>query len=228
MISVVRVLRPAGQDGPGVGDPELPEGAYDAVSYEISSAIAGTEDAQHLRVWVSTPIVQEAIVRVLVADDDATSRHMLELILGRLGYEVVETVNGENAWAALNDVDPPELAVLDWMMPKTSGDDLCRMLRSRPNAAPLYIIMLTAKSGKDDIVKALGAGADDYIVKPFNVNELHARIKRGERVLALQHELIAARREIQSLKAAIPPPLPRATLPSLVRAIPLGAGAVAR
>ena len=167
-------------------------------------------------------------MRVLIAEDDASSRRMLDLILGRLKYEVVETANGESAWGALNDVEPPEMAVLDWMMPKVSGDDLCRRLRSRPNAAPLYIIMLTAKSGKDDIVKALDAGADDYIVKPFNVNELHARLKRGERTLALQHDLIAAHREIQRLQAMLPPPLPHANRPPVVRAIPLGIGVVAR
>ena len=172
-------------------------------------------------VWVPTPTVQEAVMRVLIAEDDASSRRMLDLILGRLKYEVVETANGESAWGALNDVEPPEMAVLDWMMPKVSGDDLCRRLRSRPNAAPLYIIMLTAKSGKDDIVKALDAGADDYIVKPFNVNELHARLK-------LQHDLIAAHREIQRLQAMLPPPLPHANRPPVVRAIPLGIGVVAR
>ena len=167
-------------------------------------------------------------MKVLVADDDLTSRHMLGLILGRLGYTMVETVNGESAWTALNDVDPPELAIVDWMMPKLSGDELCHRLRARPIAPPLYIIMLTCKSGKDDIVKALNAGADDYIVKPFNVNELQARIKGGERVLALQHELIAARRELQSLKPAVPPPLPTRTPHSVAKAIPLGADAIAR
>lgn len=132
-------------------------------------------------------------MRVLIAEDDPTSRRILQLMVGRFNYEVVETVNGENAWEILTGENPPELAIIDWMMPRLAGDDLCRKLRGRPNARPLYIIMLTCKSEPDDIAKALSQGVDDYIVKPFNVNELKARLKCGERSILRQHELKANR-----------------------------------
>jgi two-component system, cell cycle response regulator len=137
-------------------------------------------------------------MRVLIADDDPTSRKMLELMLGRAsGYELMVEANGEAAYAALMSPNPPEIAVLDWMMPGKDGVDICRAVRNDPTRPYTYLILLTVKQGSSDVVKGLDAGADDYLTKPFNVNELQARLRVGERVVTLQRELLAAKATLQ-------------------------------
>ena len=124
-------------------------------------------------------------MRILIAEDDDTTRRLLEIILSKWGYDVISTCDGNEAWEKLKNADAPRLAVLDWMMPGVDGVDICRMLRQEDTAKPIYIILLTVRGDKDDIVKGLRAGADDYIAKPFDKDELRARVDVGRRVIEL-------------------------------------------
>ena len=108
-------------------------------------------------------------MRILIAEDDATSRLLLEKTLGQWGYEVTVTKDGDEAWDVLQSEEAPNLAVLDWMMPSTDGIDVCRRARDLEKLQHLYIIMLTTRDTKEDLAEALEAGADDYINKPFNL-----------------------------------------------------------
>ena len=129
-------------------------------------------------------------MKILIAEDNETSRRILEAVLVKWDYEVVSACDGNEAWEKLQDNDAPKLIILDWMMPGKNGIELCRKLRSRENVEPMYIILLTARDDKNDIVEGLSAGADDYISKPFNTDELRARIDVGRRMVELQDSLI--------------------------------------
>lgn len=136
-------------------------------------------------------------MRVLIAEDDTVSRRLLEATLQKWGYEVITTTDGLQALDVLSQPDAPSLAILDWMMPGMEGSEVC--LRARETVADrlLYIILLTAKGRKEDIVEGLTAGADDYVIKPFDRSELKARINAGERILRLQAELAARVKELE-------------------------------
>jgi DNA-binding response OmpR family regulator len=136
-------------------------------------------------------------VRILIAEDDVVSRHLLETTLTKWGYEVISTTDGMQAFDALSQPDAPSLAVLDWMMPGMDGAEVCQRARSLGTDRLLYIILLTAKGRKEDIVQGLTAGADDYIIKPFDRSELKARINVGERILRLEAELAARVKELE-------------------------------
>ena len=123
--------------------------------------------------------------RILIAEDDLTSRTLLEAVLIKWGYEVVATQDGDAAWEALQSKEAPRLAILDWMMPGISGIDLCRRLRAQERLTPLYLILLTSRGDRVDIVQGLEAGADDYVSKPYDQAELRARIDVGRRMLEL-------------------------------------------
>jgi phosphoserine phosphatase RsbU/P len=129
-------------------------------------------------------------MKILIAEDNPTSRRILESILVKWNYEVISVRDGNEAWEKLQRNDAPRLLILDWMMPGKSGVELCRRLRSRSNAESMYIILLTARDDKNDIVEGLSAGADDYIAKPFNSEELRARVDVGRRMVELQDALI--------------------------------------
>jgi len=140
-----------------------------------------------------------------VAEDDAVSRELICARLTKWGYEVVVTQNGTEAMTALRKKDAPSLAILDWMMPGMDGLEICRRIREVDRV--LYIILLTARASKANVVEGLGAGADDYLIKPFDKEELHARILVGLRVMGLQAalaervmELEWASSEIRALK----------------------------
>lgn len=135
---------------------------------------------------------------MLVADDDRTSRTILDQFLRKWGYETVCAANGDEAWNAIQSEQAPSLLLLDWMMPGKDGEMLCRMVKEKPE--PHYIILITAKDRTEDLVKALDAGADDYIVKPFDKDELHARIRAGERILDLE---LALKRRVDELQKAL-------------------------
>jgi two-component system, cell cycle response regulator len=130
-------------------------------------------------------------MRILIAEDDPVSRRVLQAHLSKWGYQVVVTKNGLEAWNVLQKDDPPPLAILDWMMPAMDGTEVIRKLRQRGEASYVYVLLLTAKSQKEDIVAGLEAGADDYLVKPFDAHELRARIRTGKRILDLQNQLVA-------------------------------------
>jgi len=136
-------------------------------------------------------------MRVLIAEDDPISRRLLQSTLTKWGYEVEIVKNGEEALAVLQGDDPPKLAILDWMMPLVDGVEVCRELRKRKEEPYIYAILLTAKSQKDDLLAGLEAGADDYMVKPFDPHELRVRLRTGKRILGLQSELISARESIR-------------------------------
>jgi phosphoserine phosphatase RsbU/P len=127
-------------------------------------------------------------MKVLIAEDELTSRAMLKAALSKMGYECVVAADGREAWEVLRHPDAPHLLILDWMMPEMDGLELCRKLRERKDN-PFYIIILTSRAEKDDIVRGLEAGADDYITKPYDFDELKARINVGRRILELQAEL---------------------------------------
>jgi CheY-like chemotaxis protein len=132
-------------------------------------------------------------MKVLIAEDDPVSQRVLEGFLTKWGYELVITQDGEEAWQALAQEDAPQLAILDWMMPRMDGLEVCRRVRER-NAEPyVYILLLTAKGQKQDVAEGINAGADDYLSKPFDAGELQARLRSGRRILALQGALISAR-----------------------------------
>lgn len=136
-------------------------------------------------------------MRVLIAEDDAVSRHLLEATLGKWGYEVVVTTDGLQALEVLSRADAPSLAILDWMMPGLDGAQVCLKARELAGERLLYMILLTAKGRKEDIVEGLTAGADDYVIKPFDRSELKARISAGERILRLQAELASRVKELE-------------------------------
>jgi diguanylate cyclase (GGDEF)-like protein len=135
-------------------------------------------------------------VRVLVAEDDPVSRRALEAFLRRWGYDVMVAQNGLEAWNLLQEESAPKLAVLDWMMPGMDGVHVCRLVRGRIEPY-VYILLLTAKDRKEDVVEGIEAGADDYLTKPFDSHELKARLRTGQRIIELQEELIRAREELR-------------------------------
>ncbi len=128
-------------------------------------------------------------MKILIAEDDLTSRMILEEVLKKWNYSIISVENGEDAWNQLSKPDSPKLAILDWMMPKISGVEVCRRVRSLDSVEPTYIIMLTARGQKEDIANALNAGAEDYLIKPFDNEELRARINVGQRVVDLRSKL---------------------------------------
>ncbi len=136
-------------------------------------------------------------MKALIAEDDITSRKVLEILMKKWGYDVVSTRDGNEAWAALQAEDAPRLAILDWMMPGMDGIELCRRIRQEKRHHPMYIILLTALTNKEEIIVGLNAGADDYVAKPFDKDELSARIKVGQRIIDLQSALADRIKELQ-------------------------------
>ena len=134
---------------------------------------------------------------VLIADDDPVSRRLLQVSLGNAGYRVVMAADGEEALRILNERDCPRLAVLDWMMPAMDGVEVCRAVRGSAREPYLYLILLTAKGQQTEIIEGLEAGADDYITKPFDLQELKARLRSGKRILELQEQLVTAREQLR-------------------------------
>lgn len=128
-------------------------------------------------------------MRLLLADDDAVTRMMLEDVLIRWGYEVTTAGDGIEAWQLLTQPHHPHLLLLDWMMPGIDGLEIIRRLRNSPGSHLYYIIILTSRENPDDVTTALDTGADDFIAKPYNVDELQARINVGRRITCLNEAL---------------------------------------
>jgi diguanylate cyclase (GGDEF)-like protein len=129
---------------------------------------------------------------VLIAEDDAMFRRILTNWLQKWGYQVIATEDGASAWSILQSGGAPQIAILDWMMPGMDGIELCRRIRSEQGRYR-YLLLLTAMDHKQDVVAGLDAGADDYLTKPFEVEELRARVRAGKRILELQEALLQAR-----------------------------------
>lgn len=136
-------------------------------------------------------------MRILVAEDEPVSRRLLEASLSKWGYEVVTASDGVETWRALQEDNAPRLAILDWMMPGGDGIETCQRLRKRTAEPYVYVLLLTAKGQKQDLLEGLEAGADDYLTKPFDSLELKARLRAGTRILDLQEQLIAAREQMR-------------------------------
>ncbi len=137
----------------------------------------------------------ESKVKVVVAEDDAISREVVCTLLRNWGFDLLVASEGREAMEILRAQTGPVLAVLDWMMPGMDGLEICRRLRAADKL--VYILLLTARSAKEQVVEGLQAGADDYLIKPFNKEELHARLKVGLRVLLLQATLAARVDELE-------------------------------
>ena len=143
------------------------------------------------------PIAKEGRMNVLIADDSGVSRRLLESTIKKWGYESVTATDGKQAWEMLQSIDAPRLVVLDWMMPGFTGPEVCRMLRAK-NAEPYtYVLLLTSRDQKEDLIEGMDSGADDYLSKPFNQQELKVRLRAGRRIVELQYELLRAREALR-------------------------------
>jgi sigma-B regulation protein RsbU (phosphoserine phosphatase) len=136
-------------------------------------------------------------VKVLIAEDEIVSRRLLESALPRWGYDVITATDGEEAWTLLQEPDAPAIMVLDWLMPRLDGVEICRRIRAHPRLSSVYIILLTSRAAVEDVVQGLEAGANDYITKPFDAAELRARMQVGVRVVNLQTTLAERVREVE-------------------------------
>jgi sigma-B regulation protein RsbU (phosphoserine phosphatase) len=127
-------------------------------------------------------------MKILIAEDDNVSRLVLLTKLKKMGHEVIATEDGEAAWNSFLE-DHPQLIITDWMMPKLDGLDLCRMIRSHMQAKYPYVMVLTALAGKKNYLEAMDAGADDFLNKPVDMEELTARLVVAERILSLRTQM---------------------------------------
>ncbi|HET8921719.1 MAG TPA: diguanylate cyclase [Candidatus Acidoferrum sp.] len=136
-------------------------------------------------------------MRILIADDESMSRRLLQKTLERAGYDVVAVENGRQAADLLCKMDGPRLALLDWVMPELDGLGVCRKVRKNKERSYVYMVLLTSKEAKEDVVEGLESGADDYLTKPFDPEELKARLRTGLRILNLEDRLVEAREEMR-------------------------------
>jgi diguanylate cyclase (GGDEF)-like protein len=132
-------------------------------------------------------------MKILIADDEIVSRRRLQALLTTWGHEVVSAEDGSAAFDSLKAPDAPRIVLLDWMMPGMNGVDVCRAIRSERPEPYTYMLLLTAKDAKEHIVEGLESGADDYLVKPWDSDELKARLRTGQRILQLEDHLVEAR-----------------------------------
>ena len=136
-------------------------------------------------------------MKILIADDSVVSRHLLEATLRKWGYDVMVACDGAEALELLQREDAPGLIILDWMMPGMTGVEVCRRIRQRDSEPYTYILLLTSKNEKEDLIEGMDAGADDYITKPFDQNELQVRLRAGIRLVDLQSQLLKAREDLR-------------------------------
>jgi sigma-B regulation protein RsbU (phosphoserine phosphatase) len=149
------------------------------------------------------PLWRKPNVQALVADDDSLTREIVSKPLARWGFDVSVVEDGAAAWERLRDAQGATLAILDWMMPHMDGPQICRRLRAERPQANIYVILLTALESRRDLVAGLDAGADDYVVKPCDHEELRARVQVGRRVLTLQDRLAERVVELQDALASV-------------------------
>ncbi|MGA2982569.1 MAG: response regulator [Terriglobia bacterium] len=142
-------------------------------------------------------------MKVLIADDDVVTRRLLEATLKSWSYEVCSATDGAEALRILEGGARPDIALLDWQMPEKDGPEVCRIIRARPQTLPVYLILLTTLGGRQNIVQGLQAGADDYITKPFDREELHARLGVGRRIVELQRSLMERVQQLEDALASV-------------------------
>jgi sigma-B regulation protein RsbU (phosphoserine phosphatase) len=150
-------------------------------------------------------------MHALIADDDLVTAAVLRAALRRLDLQAVTAHDGATAWNLLGSKPAPRIAIIDWMMPQLDGPELCRRIRSTPQFSHVYVILLTARDSRADVIAGLEAGADDYLIKPFDTEELNARIRTGLRIVSLQQQLTSkiaslegALRNVKELKGLLP------------------------
>jgi two-component system, cell cycle response regulator len=136
-------------------------------------------------------------MRILVAEDECVTQRILQALLRNWGDEVVAVSDGLAAWQILDSAEAPRLAILDWMMPGLDGLQICQQLRQLQGRPYTYVLLLTSRNQCADLIRALEAGADDYLTKPINQSELRARLQTGRRILQLQEQLLAAQDELK-------------------------------
>jgi DNA-binding response OmpR family regulator len=137
-------------------------------------------------------------MRVLIAEDSRSYRKILASNLHKCGYELIQCSDGDETWDELMKNDAPQLIILDWMMPGKSGVDICRDLRKLNDNSFRYIILQTSCDNQSDIIEGLEAGADDYIIKPYNYTEFEHRVKAGARIVKLELSLQKKINELQN------------------------------
>lgn len=150
-------------------------------------------------------------MHILIAEDDATSRIVLTTILTELGHKVIATDNGLAAWEAFQRPKPPQLAILDLMMPGMDGLEVVRRVRAAKPPVPPYLIIVSTRSEKADVIAGLDCGANDYLTKPFDPGELRARIEVGQRMIEIRvalaekvDELERALEQVRTLRGIVP------------------------
>lgn len=136
-------------------------------------------------------------MKILVAEDEPVQLRLFQGLLTSWGHDVVLAADGDRAWSVLTGENPPNMAILDWMMPAMDGLKICKQLRQSAVDAYTYVLVVTARDHKNDLVEALEAGADDYLTKPFDIHELKARLQAGKRVLDLEEKLRSANLSLQ-------------------------------
>jgi PAS domain S-box-containing protein len=142
-------------------------------------------------------------MRILIAEDEAMNRRLLEVSARKWGLEPVIATDGEEAWELLQGPDAPSVAMLDWMMPGIDGVEICRRLKDSSRPRMVYVIMVTTNARPADIIEGLEAGADDYMTKPFDPQELHARVDVGVRVVKLHRELAERKSSLAAAQARL-------------------------
>ncbi len=136
-------------------------------------------------------------MKILIAEDEYTTRLMVQVCLENWGYSIEGVEDGNTAWDIITQKNPPQIAVLDWEMPGISGIELCKKIKRLERSSPIHVILLTARDSENDISKGFEAGADDYITKPFNDDELRARIRVAERIVTIQSSLSGSLEELR-------------------------------
>ena len=150
--------------------------------------------------WLKLGRVRNVLgMRILIADDSIVSRHLLEATLRKWGYEVEVACDGQEAWNILESEDAPRVVILDWVMPGLTGPEVCKRVRAKASddTSYTYVLLLTSKSQKEDLIEGMESGADDYLTKPFDQHELKVRLRAGTRIVELQTELVRAREELR-------------------------------
>jgi diguanylate cyclase (GGDEF)-like protein len=173
--------------------PTAPEPAREGPRSRHSAVLAAVKPEDE-----ATPAPPASDVHtVLIAEDDAVSRRLLEQAVHSWGYNTISVTDGASALAKLSAVNGPRMAILDWEMPGLSGPQVCRILRARTASPYVYLVLLTGRTAREHLVTGLASGADDYVLKPFDPMELQLRVRTGQRIVELQHELLAARQELE-------------------------------
>lgn len=138
-------------------------------------------------------------MKLLIAEDEYTTRLTVQVILEKWDYRVESVEDGTAAWEILQKPSAPQIAILDWEMPGVDGLELCRRVKMLERQTPIYVILLTARDEQVDILHGFDAGADDYITKPFDENELRARVRVAERLVNIQEELAISNNELRAV-----------------------------